>query len=123
MMSSSGCRAPSRLGDQSELYPDVVVLRHREDHYQDSMPTAADVQLVLEVADTSLRFDLHTKAGVYAAQGLSEYGAEDLRRDCLVVLRGPTTEGYCSVRTLSREDRLRPVSFPDIEIAVSELLG
>jgi Uma2 family endonuclease len=43
---------PVRLDDGSEPEPDVAVLRPRPDDYATATPRAADVLLVIEVADT-----------------------------------------------------------------------
>jgi Uma2 family endonuclease len=112
-----------RLGTTSDLYPDVVACRFRPDFYRRRGPTPADALLVLEIADSSLRYDLETKASIYARYNVVEYWVEDIPNKRLVVHRDPTPEGYRSVQTLTRDEKVRPVSFPDVEIAVSELLG
>jgi len=54
-------QSPLVLGERSAPQPDVMVLRSRADRYYDSHPTAADALLVVEVADTTLRYDLEIK--------------------------------------------------------------
>lgn len=112
-----------RLGGQTEVYPDVAVLRLRDDLYERGAPSEVDILLILEVADTSLRDDLGTKAALYAQYGIADYWVEDMKGHRLVVHRDPTPEGYRSIDALYRGDKLRPVAFPDVEIAVEELLG
>jgi len=43
--------------EDSELQPDVMLLRPRDDFYTTSHPAAADVLLLIEVADTSVRLE------------------------------------------------------------------
>src|SRR6478735_7085309 len=46
---------PIRLADDSEPEPDLAVLRRCS--YRRTLPTTADVLLVIEIADSSLMFD------------------------------------------------------------------
>jgi Uma2 family endonuclease len=55
------CQDPLRLDDFSAPEPDIAVLRPRADFYTTAHPGPADVLLVIEVADTSLAYDLGTK--------------------------------------------------------------
>jgi Uma2 family endonuclease len=48
---------PIILGDDGELVPDVQVVRGTEADYNVGFPKAADAVLVVEVSDTTLRFD------------------------------------------------------------------
>jgi hypothetical protein len=41
----------------------------------------------------------------------------------LVVMRQPVDGSYRSVRTLTREDSLSPLAFPDVTISVGEILA
>jgi Uma2 family endonuclease len=63
---------PLRLGDRSEPQPDLMLLRPRDDFYRNSHPTAADVLLLIEVSDSTLRFDRGEKAALYARHGVCE---------------------------------------------------
>jgi Uma2 family endonuclease len=58
---------PLALDDTSQPQPDVAVLRPRADFYAAAHPGPADVLLVIEVADTTLAFDLDVKVPLYAA--------------------------------------------------------
>jgi Uma2 family endonuclease len=49
----------------NEPVPDLIVLRQDQQHYQ-SNPRAQDLRLVVEIADTSVNFDLRVKAALYA---------------------------------------------------------
>ncbi len=66
------CQNPLRLDDISELEPDIVIVRPRADFYTTSHPGPAEVLLVIEVADTSLAYDLGTKVPLYARHGIPE---------------------------------------------------
>ncbi len=63
---------PIWLAD-SEPEPDVAILIYREDLYASRRPGAADVLLLIEVADSSLAYDRDIKGSVYAEAGIGEY--------------------------------------------------
>src|SRR5438067_1710908 len=63
---------PLHLSEYSEPQPDLSVLRARDDFYAKNQPTAADVLFVIEVAESSLMYDHHTKLPLYARSGIAE---------------------------------------------------
>jgi Uma2 family endonuclease len=113
---------PVRLGSHREPQPDVVLLKYREDYYQARMPTPEDVLLLVEVADSSLDYDRHTKIPLYSEAGILEYWIVNLVEDHILVYRNPGPAGYGVVQVLRRGDTICPLAFPDVEIAVSDLL-
>ncbi len=116
-------QAPVRLDDGAMPEPDIALLRLPEERYRSVRPVPADIHLIVEVADTSLTYDLRTKALLYAHAGVPEYWVHDIVRDTIIVFREPTPEGYRSERTLGRAERIALVAFPDRPIAVADLLG
>ena len=54
-------QSPLRLDAYNEPEPDVMLLRPREDDYQDRHPGAADVLLLVELSESSLAYDRGTK--------------------------------------------------------------
>ena len=63
---------PLALDDASQPQPDIAVLKSRQDFYSTAHPGPADVLLVIEVADTSLAFDLGVKVPLYAVHDIPE---------------------------------------------------
>ena len=114
-------QSPLRLGHGYEPTPDVVVFRPRADYYLHGH-RPEDVLLVIEVADSSRHYDLNEKARIYAAALIPEYWVPDLVEDALVVHREPMADGYASVQTLKRGQKLSPLAFADWEIAVDDIL-
>jgi hypothetical protein len=53
-------------------------MRARTDRYRDSHPTAADVLLLVEIADSSLAWDRGPKLALYARHGMLEMSIVDL---------------------------------------------
>jgi Uma2 family endonuclease len=69
---------PLRLGSQSEPEPDLMLTKPRADFYRNAHPTGPDCLLVIEVADTTLAYDVKVKAPLYAKHGVPEYWVIDL---------------------------------------------
>jgi Uma2 family endonuclease len=84
------CQNPLRMDDINEPEPDIAVLRPRPDFYTTAHPGPADVLLVIEVADTSLAYDLGTKVPLYARHGIPEVWVIDAATRRTRVFRQPT---------------------------------
>ena len=107
----------------SEPQPDIVLLAWRDDFYRQRLPQAADVALVVEVAETSLRYDRRVKGPLYAEAGVRDYWIVDLDGDAIDVCRDPATGGFERTERLTRGAEIAPLAFPDVLLAVSDLLG
>ena len=115
---------PIHLGTRSEPQPDFALLRYRHDGYKNALPTAADVLLVVEIADSSVRYDREVKTPLYARHGIPEYWIVNLveKRIEVHLEPDPKRDIYNAVRSLS-EGFLAPANFPDVALDVAELLG
>jgi Uma2 family endonuclease len=113
---------PLALGDYDEPEPDVALVNPPGSRYAAAHPGAADVLLLVEVAESSLAYDQSTKAALYAAAGIREMWVVNLPAGVLEVYRVPGPLGYQDRRTHRRDERVVPQAFPDLEIAVADLL-
>ena len=111
------------LSFDSELVPDITVARGARTDYLDHHPTAQEVVLLVEVADSSVVKDLGEKAQSYAEAGMTEYWVVLVNEDVIVVHREPSPEGYQSVTRLSGTDTLSPLAMPEVVWTINELLG
>jgi Uma2 family endonuclease len=98
-------QGPVALDDESEPEPDVAVVRGSFRDYATVHPSGAD--LVVEVSESSLRFDRHHKGSLYARAGLADYWIVNLVDRVLEVYRDPVQDSaaafgwrYRSVATL-----------------------
>ena len=112
---------PLIVGERSVPQPDVALLRPRADSYSRSHPAAADVLLVVEVADTTLNFDLGTKIPLYARAGIGEAWVLDVQARVLHVFRDPAPAGYRKSFTRSGEERINALALPAIAFPVAAL--
>ena len=115
-------QSPIHVPPCSEPEPDVGILRWRGELYSGSTPTSDDVLLVIEVADTTLRYDRDVKIPLYAAAGIPDAWLVDLPRRRILVYREPVNGAYRQV-TIVREGTLTPLAFPDLSIRLDEIIG
>lgn len=116
-------QGPLRLGEDTELYPDVALLTPRDDFYRGRMPTGRDVLLVVEVADTSLAYDLGTKAPRYGRAGVHTTWVVDLQGGVVEVLSEPSAGGYDLRRTVRPGAVLTQPLLPNLSMAAADLLA
>ena len=116
-------QGPVRLGPHSEPQPDLLVLKPRDDFYRIKPAEAADVLLLIEVADSSLQYDRRVKLPLYARAGVREAWLVDLVRDEVEVHREPGPGGFRHVEQRGRGTLLQPSAFPDLSLSIDELLG
>jgi len=115
---------PIELPEQdSEPQPDVTLLRPRADFYTTAHPVAADVVLLIEVADSTLAVDRRVRMPLYARAAIQEAWFLDLTAERVEVYRAPTLRGYQDVVRLERGQRQAPLAFPDLVLTVEDLLG
>lgn len=88
---------PVRLSRSSEPQPDLAVLRARKDFYSRTHPTGPDVLLLVEVSDSSVRYDRQIKLPLYARHGVHEFWLVDVSKRELSVFRSPQDGGYTEV--------------------------
>lgn len=114
---------PVHLADGSEPVPDVMLLRYRADRYAGAHPVPADVLLLVEVSDTTLRYDRDRKLLIYARAGIPEFWIVDLGHNRVLVYRQPGEDGYWQEFVVRSNGTLTPMAFPDITLSVAEILG
>src|SRR6478735_2140887 len=102
----------------SEPEPDFCVLPRAD--YDSAHPNEA--HLIIEVADSSLRYDRGEKAQLYATCGVPEYWVVNLVERVVEVHREPAANGYRQVTTVPRGARLQLLAFPDVALAVDDFL-
>jgi Uma2 family endonuclease len=102
---------PTVLGRHSAPQPDLALLRPRTDFYKSAQPQAADVLLMIEVADSSLRFDRDVKSALYARHAIPEFWLIDVRGKRLTRYGSPRAAGYARV---DEPDLGAPVEIPGL---------
>lgn len=115
---------PIRLDRSSEPQPDLAVLRNRADFYASGeRPGPADVFLLIEVADSSLRFDRTVKLPLYARAGIAELWIVDLQRRVLDAYRESVGDGYGEMTTHQPGEQIALVLAPEIVVRLDLMFG
>lgn len=115
-------QTPLVLGDHSEPEPDLLVLRYRDDRYREAPPTAGDVQLLVEVADSTLEMDRRLKLPLYARSGIPEVWLVNRREEQIEVYRQPLAEAQrYGVVEAWRVGVVAAAEFADVGISVEGL--
>ena len=114
---------PVRLDVRSEPVPDLALLKPRDDFYAEAHPSSKDVLLVVEVSDTTVKYDSSVKATLYAKGGIPEYWLLDVTKDVLVVRTDPAAGAYRNVQILHRGEALSPQKLPSTSSSIDEILG
>lgn len=114
---------PIVVGDYSEPESDLAVLRWREDFYARELPRAADVLLVIEVADSSVEADRGVKIPLYARAGIPVSVLIDLPGESIEVYSGPAAGKYQAARTLRRGDSFQTDALPLINLRADDIIG
>jgi Uma2 family endonuclease len=106
----------------NEPQPDLMLLRPRPDFYASYHPGPDDVLLVIEIAESSLRYDRDVKAPLYAAWGVPEYWLADLKHNLLVRYSTPVGGAFTISDRLSRGDTVAPRLLPSCVVPVDAFL-
>jgi Uma2 family endonuclease len=114
------------LSPASEPEPDIAVYRDSPEHLAQQKPRTAS--LVVEVSDTSLRYDRTTKAELYAGANLPEYWIVNPVDRVVEVHRDPaegsdgSSSRYMDVRTYMISEEIAPLALPAKAIRVKDLM-
>lgn len=118
---------PLALGEHSEPEPDLAVVRGSARDYLADHPESA--VLIVEVADTTVRFDRTVKASLYARAGIADYWLVNLQDRVLELHREPAPmpdqpfgHHYRSITRHVESDSLAPLAAPSAPIRVVDLL-
>ncbi len=121
-------QSPITLPDKtSEPEPDFALVVRHPGGYTERHPSTEDLFLVVEVADSSLRYDREVKIPLYAAAGIREYWIVNLIDDVIEIYRQPTVlasgaAGYAEKSICSGDEQIAPEAFPDCVVAVNAII-
>jgi Uma2 family endonuclease len=110
---------PYAAGEYSEPEPDLLVVPR--DLYRDAHPSQAF--LAIEVSESSLKKDRGIKARLYAECGVPEYWVVNLIDRRIEVMTEPRDGRYSSEKHYAKGESVAVGAFPDIVIAVDDVIG
>ena len=98
------------------------MLRPRADNYRQAPRGGPDdALLVVEVSDTSLRFDRTVKLPLYARAGFAEFWLVDLKHRVLTAYTDPSDGEYATIRTYRAGERIALSQAADIAITLDRV--
>jgi Uma2 family endonuclease len=106
------------LDDDTYLNPDILV---HPASIQTPKVRGGDALLVVEIADSSLRYDLSTKALIYAAYGVLEYWVINAVTLATMVHRKPSGKAYESMDEVTPGNTLIPLLVPAFSVSLDAL--
>jgi Uma2 family endonuclease len=121
------CQMSLVLGQSIDPVPDLAVVRGGARDFLRQKPTTAE--LVVEVSDSSLDYDVGDKASLYASAGIADYWVVDLVHRRLVVMRDSAMDAsrvfgfaYATVTTFVIGQSASPLAAPAATVAVADLI-
>lgn len=109
---------PLRLNHHNEPEPDLVIVTNK--NYSSHHPGPEDTLLVIEVADSSLAYDLEIKTSLYARHNIPEVWVINLNDKKIHTFQKPHDGTYqqqstCDTGTIS------PIQVSDLVLDIDEL--
>jgi len=114
---------PTRLDNNSEPQPDVMLLQWHHDFYRNGHPASGDVLLLIEVADNSVEFDRTVKLAAYARAGIPEVWIVNRPARRIESYSEPSGDQYAAVRHFGLGETVAPQAFPDVILEVDHIIG
>jgi Uma2 family endonuclease len=99
--------------------PDLAWVARND--YTASRPAHPDVFLLIEVADSSLKYDRGEKADLYASAGIADYWVVKIPDRCVDVFRRPEEGRYQSREVVKSPDVIHPLAFPEVLLSIGSL--
>jgi Uma2 family endonuclease len=112
---------PVRLSRSSEPQPDLAVLRPRADFYEAAHPNPPDTLLIIEVSQTTFRYDRQIKVPLYARNGVPEVWLIELPAGRIHFFRSPADGQYAETASIDEPGVTAIASLPDVTIDLSHL--
>lgn len=117
---------PVVISTDSEPEPDIAILKNRDDDYLSSHPCPEDILLLIEIADSSLKYDQEVKLPLYAEAGILDYWIFNLNDNCLEHYREPlqNSQGKFSYRkkiVFLPDETINLPCFPDLILDLSKV--
>jgi len=105
----------------NEPQPDLIALKYDVTTFRSTNPKPGDLHLVVEIADTTLAFDLKVKAALYARALIAEYWVLDVTRRRLIVHRKPQAGRYEFVAAYGEDESISPLIDSTVSLRVGDV--
>lgn len=107
-----------RPGGELYLEPEMIVCKSG---LSPSTVPPSDVLLLIEVANSSLRYDAATKSKIYARLGVREYWVVNAKTLDTIVQLEPGADGYGKIATHAGSETIAPLALPALTVSLGAL--
>jgi len=111
-----------RILPMSRPRPDIALLKPLPELFGSFEPTPEDVLLLVEISDTTVRYDTNTKTPLYAEAGIPEYWILNIGKQVLEVRSDPADGVYRRIEMLTAGQTVSPRELPGVTFAVEDIL-
>jgi Uma2 family endonuclease len=112
---------PVKLSESSMPQPDLLVLRQPSSGYADSLPTPAEVLILVEVSDSLVQYDRQEKLPIYAAADITEFWLVDAEQQTIEQYTAPLAERYANLVIHQLHQTIGSVNLPELKITLTEI--
>ena len=117
---------PIILSPISEPEPDVVIAQKKADNYLSTHPTAEDIILIIEISDSTLKYDRDLKLSLYAEANINHYWIVNLVDNYLEVYTNPFSDSkdnfyYRNKNIFLPDDSIEIPNFNDVRLNLKAL--
>jgi Uma2 family endonuclease len=109
---------PIPIPDFSELQPDLVLFKTEAGNRRQHV-SPQQIHLVVEVSDTTLKYDAEKKRSAYESAGIPEYWIVDVPDTCVRVFRMKASGKYEG--SVVSEGAVAVRAFPDVAVHLQDL--
>ncbi|CAN5603160.1 Uma2 family endonuclease [soil metagenome] len=113
---------PLRISKYNEPEPDIV-LSDLTRYDGKRHPRPAEVILVVEVSDATLKYDRDVKLKLYAEAGIAEVWIVNLKKDIIEVHQNPFDEIYRTTGIFKTGETVKSEVLPDLNLEASKILS
>ena len=112
---------PVRLSDYDEPEPDLVLADlHKYDGKRHPQPK--EILLIVEVSDSTLKYDRNTKLLLYAEAEIPEVWIVNLPNDLIEIHQKPSSGIYQLTKIFKRGEQIESEMLPDLRLEVDQIL-
>ncbi len=116
---------PMSFSKITEPEPDVAIVKGEIKDFVQTHPKTAE--LIIEVSDSTLRYDRTKKMNLYAKNKIQEYWILNVKNRALEVYRRPIQDKelgfvYTEIQILTAKDSVSPLAAPEAKIKVADIL-
>ena len=116
-------QSPVHLDGYNEPEPDIALVRPQARRYRERHPQPSDCLLLIEVAESTLRYDRDVKIALYSRHGIPDAWLIDTGSATLTVYRQPAPDGCRELIRWAALDRVPVPGLDPLHVDLSQVIG